>query len=327
MPTAAQEAILWIDADAAPAARDVLRAMGGSAVPLCVGGPARVAAVDDLARELDVPRVDDLRQALVSMPAAYLFATTTEGLGLDELKAAAENDTRVITLEPMAADLSEADRLAGRSAKALPTIVVAPAFRTCPGMLRALDRLDLLGGRRAVVFASHGGAGEGSLFTRLYDAWQTTLLFGELPQSIDASLVGGNGPLSDEPRAIAGRLTIHARMPDGQAAALSVSDTATQAARLLDVTAENAQLRVTEHGFELTGRDPSVHDRTEDQDPLAGFAGLVAEAWRRVISQPHAMAAPPAERERAVIACCQATLLSCRTRQPEDPAKMIRMHQ
>src|SRR5690606_19633230 len=127
----------------------------------------------------------------------------------------------VLTLEPIAADLQSLDALAARrSAKPsepgrppAPTtgaIIHAPAFRLSPGFLSAADPYDVLGGRRSIGYESVGQPGTGSLFARLLDAWQTILAFVDLPESIDASLIGPTVDPPDDLRDMVGQLTAHA---------------------------------------------------------------------------------------------------------------------
>lgn len=325
----APEVTIWTDAIAAPTVSALLDVMGSAVRPISVGGP-RVTEVDRLARSLGTQRLDDLRKLLVDHPAAYLLLATMHNVTAEELTTALGQGTTVLALEPVAADLQELDALAPRRGKpgvpaASGRIIHAPAFRQSPGFLSAAEPYDVLGTPRLIGVQSLGAAGTGSLFARLFDAWHTVLGFAELPESIDASLVGPAGAPPDELRAVSGRIGAHARMTDGSAAVLQVADQGGQTRRSLDVLGETGQLAVSDAGYDLRHADGTPVDHAERRVTVS-HADLIATQWRRLLDRP-TPSTPEAspDVDANALACCLACLLSARTAQPENPRKLLQM--
>lgn len=328
----APEVTVWTDAPRAALVASVLDVMGGDIRVIGVGGP-RVAEVDDLARRLDCPREDDPRKMIVDRPAAFLLLASMQGVGRDELLAAAAQESTLLALDPPAADLSELATLSprpprnGEPPRAL-SVVLLPAFRHSPGFVRSADPHDLLSEQRLVAVESCGRLEASSLFARLYDAWHTVLHFTALPESIDASLAGPLADIPDDLRQLGGRLGAHARMPDGSSAVLQISDRASDERRYLHVLSQQAELRITDTGYDLRQADGGVVDRGEPAPAGIPFADLIASQWRRLLNQPD-LAPPPPEapphRDAQALACCLACLLSARTGQPESPRKLLEM--
>ncbi len=322
------EVTLWTDAGHAPLVDELMRLMGSSLKPIGVGGPP-VAEVSQLAKELGSESHDDLRKMCIDQPAAYLLLATHEGVMPEDLHALADQGTVVLTLEPIASDLqglSASDALGAKGAEASGRIIQTPVFSQCPGFLSAADPNELLGDRRLVVFTSRGRAGHGSLFARLFDAWQTVLSYTLLPEMVDASLVG---PLNEAPDTLVelnGSLAVHARMPGSQAALLEVTDSAPVTARSLNVQGDGATLTINDTGYRLHNPEGEVLDQTDGEGVPSGFTDMLAHQWRRLIDSP-SLARPQAHTQLRTdaMACCLACLLSIRTGQPESPGKLLQM--
>ena len=327
------EVTVWTNAHRAPLVTSLLDVMGGDIRVIGVGGP-RVAAVDDLAKRLDCPQEDDLRKLIVERPASFLLLATMEEVAREELLAAASQETILLALEPAAADLSELSRLTPRTSKAASvgrplSVVLLPAFRHSPGFVGSADPHDVLGEQRLVTIESCGRPEASSLYARLSDAWHTVLHFTPLPESIDASLAGPLTEIVDDLRQCAGRLGAHARMPDGSSAVLQISDQAADERRYLHVLGQQAELRITDTGYDLRQSDGQILDHSQPTPTGIPFVDLIASQWRsllhrRDLAEPTAAGIPP-HREADVLACCLACLLSARTGQPENPRKLLEM--
>ncbi len=321
------EVTLWTDARHAPLASELMNLMGSALKPIGVGGPP-VAEVSQLAKELGCEPHDDLRKLLVDRPATYLLLSSLERVTPDDLYAAADQNTTVLTLEPIASDLqglSAALKLESGS-RSTSRILQAPAFNQSPGFLSAADPNELLGDRRAIRFTSDGRPEHGSLFARLFDAWLTVLSFTMMPETIDASLVGQVNEPPEDLRAMAGSLLAHARMPGANAALLEVTDSAGQTGRVLRVHGDNALLRITDSAYTLQNPAGDMLDEATAPGP-SGFADMLAAQWRRLLDQPnYAASSEHAQPKSDAMACCLACLLSIRTGQPESPEKLMEMN-
>jgi hypothetical protein len=320
---------------------------------LGLGGP-REPAVDRLAGQLDRPRHDDLRKLLIDHPAAYLLLACRESPDPADLRTAAEQQTTLVTLEPIAADLPTLAALGwpasprGRQSSPPPRLAFMPAFLETPGPRHAADLVQGPGQRRLVSFTSFGRGDQGSLLARLMDGWGAVLDFAAMPESVDASLTGPDG-VPEDPRQASGRLAVHARMPDGAATVLVVSDTAGQARRQFEVIGDEAQLTLDASSYMLHHPDGRVLDSHEEDDetgngieplPSGGLASggvaargaepyvaLIAGQWRHLMDGPRRPMPRQAPYAPArVLACCQACLLSARTGQPENPRKLLEIH-
>ena len=323
-PNATAEVTIWADAPGSIAVGSVLDLMGAAVTPIGIGG-LRVSEVDDLARRLDCPRYDDLRQLLVDKPARFLLLATLQSATPEELATALNQGTTILALEPVAGDLVGLDAL--RSArKALAGtgvgIVMLPDFQQSPGFLSAADPREVLGNQRLISFESIGSRGMGSLYARLYDGWQTVLSFADLPETIDASLLGMPQIPDDLPE-MTGRIAAHARMSTGGTALLQVADHGSEHRRSMTVLGQQGQLRLTDAGYELRGQDAEPLDQAQQPGPMS-FADLVAGQWRRLLDRSPGTHSTP-DTMQHTLACCLATLLSARTGQPESPNKLLQL--
>lgn len=331
----APEATLWTDAAYAPLAGELMNLMGSSLKPIGVGGPP-VAEVNQLAKELNCDKHDDLRKMCIDRPAAYLLLATLEGVSPEDLHALVGQGTTVLTLEPIASDLqglAAAEQLGvknGGSSSDVPgRVVQVPVFTQSPGYLAAADPSELLGDRRLVSFSSSGRPGHGSLFARLLDAWLTVLGFTLMPETIDATLIGPHDEAPETLTDLTGGLAVLARMPDSQAALLQVSDASAVTGRTLRVQGDGASLRITDATYSLHNPQGEELDQmTRDPGP-AGFVDMLAFQWRRLLDQAASPGSRPGtfgRQQAEAMACCLACLLSVRTGQPESPGKLLQMN-
>ncbi|MEX0886241.1 MAG: hypothetical protein WD009_07355 [Phycisphaeraceae bacterium] len=343
----APELTIWTDAAAVPTVAGILEALGPVIQPLAVAGP-RTQPVTDLAQRLDRPREDDLRTLLVQYPAAFLLLGTAAGVSVDHLATAADQNTRVITLEPVADDLpglaaltqprprkSAATATSG-AASAYDHVVHVPAFTAAPGYLAAAEPHESLGPRRTISLQSVGQRGQGSLFARLFDAWRTVLTLAPMPLTIDAALTTGHAHLPESLRHATGSLTAHARLPEAGAILIDVADHAGSPHRHLHALGDHGELRITDAGYTLHHTAGQLLDRGNPYTRLP-FPELVAHQWRGLLTAADSDGPQASHRASATaqaghrhdahaLACCLACLLSARTAAPEDPRRLLEIH-
>lgn len=326
----APEVAIWVDDARVGAVRDLLELMGASVRPIAFGSP-RSRAANELADQADAPLYDDLRQMLVERPSMFVLLGTLDGVGPDDLPMAVAQGSKVLAIEPVAADPAEhakAYRIvkpADGGTHAPGRIVHAPAFDRSAGFLASAAPHDALGSQRAVQMTHAGSAEAGSMFFRLFDAWVSVLDFIELPERIDAELSRANGSsVPEDPRQLTGRLTAHARLPGVGSAAVLVSDQAAELTRRLTVVGDQAQLVITAGGYRLTQSDGEAMDEHEAKREPTYLEQLTAQ-WRRLIDQRTPPPEHHAERERHALACCHACLLSARTGEPESPGRVLEL--
>ena len=348
------EVVVWTDTQRASRDGQIINQMGRSARPIGVGGP-RTAEVDALARRLDCPHQDDLRQLLMDRPAGSLLLGTMAGADAHDLAAAIAQGTLIMAVEPPASTLDAWQSLAGEPAaigtgrhkrtspagaedaagagKDAPDrrrpgrIVPTPSFERSAGWTGAANPLEILGAPQLTSFTSFGRLDDCSLFARLMDAWRSVLPLSDMPLSIDASL---SGPLAQAPgdlRGLTGHLAAHGRLPSGGAVLLQVSDRAGNHFRALHVISSKGRLGVNDLRYHLYDVGGDLMDQAAPSVEPVSFVDLVADHWRQMLHRP----APPepAQRQRAdrveqqAVACCLASLLSARTGEPESPGKLI----
>lgn len=316
----ARPVIVWTDDRSAPAAARLLEAMGTAVRTVGVGGP-RSAPVHALAKQHGLETDDDLRGMIVRHAGAWVLLASGRDAAADALAHAAEKGSVVVALEPAVSewdDLPVLVRLAGR-------VVCVPAFMACPGWVSAADPSELLGTPRVLTFHSAGPAEEGTVYARLFDAWRTLLRFTDQPETIDASIAHGDAA-TDDPRAVTGHLSAHARLPSGSAL-IRVSDSAHPRGRRLHVYGDGGNLTVDDTSYDLTDAAGKSVDSSPPAADIPSHAELAAIQWRHLLDQPPTGTTGTDEFDelRRTLACCLATLLSARTRQPESPSLLMSM--
>lgn len=352
------EVTIWTDGRGAAGVGRLLDAVGDRVKPLAVGG-AREAGVAKLAGRLDCPRLDDPRRMLNEHPATFLLVASPVGLAAEDFAAAVANRTTVLLLEPIAATFDELRRVERAVSTASGGRPLDERVVHLPLLLHS-EAMRLLGRTGEVLFerpiVSTRGWGSGmdqggaSLFALLFDAWHTVLTLTDLPQTISAAAVGeaatGEG-VPDDPRRLTGRLGAVAWVAgggEGGAVLLEVAADAPVERKELSAVgrvkgavggagggaggagAEALSLTLTPAGFELRG-EAEVVDAYQVPPTATGDAvGVAAATWRRLLDREEPLADPIPLPHADVLACCLACLLSARTRQPESPRAMLKMH-
>lgn len=326
------EVAIWTDPSRSGWIGRLLKLMGNSVKPIAIGGP-RSAGVVELSRGLNCPVGDDFRRLQVDHPAAFVLLTTMEGVSRDDIAAALAQETIVLAVEPVVAgfdDLApsrtrQASDPAAPAPKRVPgaagRVVSIPAFQHAPGWTSAADPFEVLGTVQQFGFCSFGSPDDGSLYARLFDAFRVLRSVTGLPETIDASIVGGPLAPQGDLRGMSGHLTAHARLPGAASAVLQISDRAAPSERLLQIIGDKGRLRAGDLDYSLVDADGVTLDHQRPAGGSAAFADLIAWQWTRLLQRP--VAPEPAPDEAQLLACCLACHLSARTGQPESPAKFL----
>jgi len=316
------EVIVWTDASRVSIVRELLQHMAGKVQCIGIGGP-RSGELEQLAGELELSTLDDLRQLIIDKPAAYVMLATMQDVSPDDVIAAMNGGSLVLALEPVAADHSDISRLHPRIAPE-GRYELSPAFLRGAGWHSAADPLDVLGEIKLINFTSFARPNTQSLFAQLVDAWQVILHFAPLPYTIDASLGGPLQRAPEDPRGLTGHLTAHARLANGSACTLQISDMAASRTRRLDVVGKTGLIFVNDDHYRLYEEEGSTLDSNPHEPEPPGFAHLIAEDWQQLMREPLGSSPrPDAKLEASTLTCALACLLSARTGQPESPEKLL----
>lgn len=313
------EALVWTDEQREPLVRRILDQMDGVRI-LAVGGP-RKGRLNDLAAKHDCAVEDDIRKMLIEQPASYLLLATEEGVGREDLIQARRAQMQVLAVEPPVDKLDQIETDRGRD-EAMGRMFVVPWWRTSPVWQSAADPQEAIGSIWAIQATSLCDVTSGSLYGRLYDTLDMIVNMLGIPDTVDASLAG---PLAEPPqhlRHLTGALTAHLRFGEGMSAAIHISDQSGQWSRKLEVIGAEGQLRLSDDGYHLFSGGEQLDAFQVEGDP-ADAASLIASQWQRLILHGHA---PTPIDAKAVVACSEAILLSCRTGHGESPTTMLRIH-
>ncbi|QQE11698.1 hypothetical protein JD969_19795 [Planctomycetota bacterium] len=328
----AKQVIIWADSRRVEWVRQIVEQLGDDVSLVGVGG-VRDNEVVGLAQELGCDFEDDLRKLLIEKDADYLLSAMGQPLDEDDVTTAFNQGVMILSLEPYASTLHEFERVeslinqAQLKGEMKSRLIRIPAFVRSAGYLSAANPQEVLGVKRTICVENCGKDGTLSLFSRLYDAWYTVLRFIDMPETIDASLVGPLGELPDDLVHITGTLSGHARLGDGGSVLIQVTDRAGQDCRTLHVNGDESELRITDTGYDLRHVNGDVIDHV-DHDGDCDFVSQVVNQWRGLIEEL-AVTQEDAKREipngKEVLACCLASLLSARTGQPELPRRALEM--
>lgn len=334
--------IVWAE----PERAGVLRAVAGRAGLTVVGaGCAIKGRSSAVAAVFDCPVVDDLRTALtegecdlVVIGSAGDFGGASEPGDAAAVLMAHQRGVRVVTLEPLPASALE---LAGAwttpgaggmtavdAARFVPLARASRSFREC------VDVLAMFGQARTLHVEACCRPEEGTLGARLFSAVEVLVwLMGE-PESVDAAYASpGRGPVMVLPgetlREAHGDITVNFRFADGRAAAMLASDQSGRWSRTITMLGGGGRLRVYDDGFEWVNAEGERVDasrqtkRRGETIETPRSVEAIAEAVTRLLD-PALPDEGPTD-HAAVLAVCQAVLLSTRTGSAESPSTIRRM--
>lgn len=334
--------ILWLDPTQIRFASHI-----ASVTPLqviawgCPPGSARSLTEDPATAFPKATHFDNPRRILRdNEPALFLQLTAApaadapfDGPPSDDPEFAAECRDRRITLASLEPTPANAAECAGFSeggapdpARFLPLLLDAPILRD------AAEAIEHFAPVRTVTISSRAPAHSGSLAARLFDAMHLLHALLGLPESIDAAHAAPSAPGAGPPatnralRKIRGDLTANLRVGLQRAASITVSDRAGQWFRGVTLLGENGCLRLDEHAFEHLDPEGNLIDSSSvppeilHPDPAVN---AIAHALRRLLD-PHRPPLAPID-HRAVLAMCQAAVLSASTAQAEAPQTILRI--
>jgi len=327
-----------VDDESAPTVVALMDQLADVAQPICIAGPP-TGPVQDLANGYDVPLVDDPRQLVVDYPARGLLLAHREGLRQELVHEAMQRGTHLLGLEPATGTLAEsagASRPAKRGSESNRSPgrrVLLPALRGTRGWEQSVGAMDSVGTPRLLHIVTSGHHRDCSTFARLYDGWRTALQFVDLPESIDASLVGPLSSPPREPRGLIGSLAVHARLVGGGVLAMLISGAAPAQRRELTIVGDQGQLWVSDDAYRLhdaAGQllDSSETGVTSNPQQDSDYVNLVEAQLRRIIARNLEIDEEQIisdDLERQILACCEACLLSARTRHGEDPHSLMKI--
>ncbi|MCA9293555.1 MAG: hypothetical protein KDA20_07060 [Phycisphaerales bacterium] len=328
------DALIWYDPGQGYMAREVAELAGLRTIEVGITGEA-IDERDEPALFGEARRITDIRSAIATTDAKVVWLTSAgvhgrEASPLEDqelLRAAAERGVRVCTLEPApesAVDLGQRNCMWARTT---PMLVEAPVFaelREC---------LPEIGPIRAVHVSGRSTTACGSLGARLFDAMATVHALLGAADRIDASIVspgatrGVYRPPSTALRAAQGDLSAHLRFSNGKSATVNVTNHAGAWQRGVTVLGDLACARVTDHRVDLVFADGHVEDRHEGavRSAESSDSGVVriADQLRRAID-PRSPELPPMD-AKAILAMCEAAILSARTGEAEHPSTLLLM--
>ena len=287
-------------------------------------GSVSSAAADALSKALDVPRVDDLRQAIQREDVDLLWLAAPQRLETDERRLIREVGIRTISNEPRPVEI--ADLISNREEATTATFV--PLMRRGPGYRRAMDALDEFAAVQCVNVCLGCAPGDGSLLARLFDAMDLVDTICGTAETIDAALAGPLSAVPESPADLHGHMTANIRFAENCCASISVSDCAGAWFRRLTVLGEKGRLSIDDGGYEWID---------EHGEPLETAAGshrfspgeLIGMQMTRLLEQrdaaaPASSAFVPPDTAR-LLALCEAARLSCRTGDGETPQRLLEM--
>jgi hypothetical protein len=284
-----------------------------------IGSPSSATA-DAMSKSLDAARVDDLRQAIQQEEAELLWLVAPERIAADERRLIREVGRRTVSSEPR--PVAIADLM--MNPQEADTAHFVPLFRRSPGYRGAMDAVGELAPPQCVIVSFVCGAGEGTLFARLFDAMDVLeALCGEV-EGIDAALAGPLAGVPDSLENLHGHMTINVRFADNCCAGVSVSDCAGSWHRQAILLGGKGRLRITDTGDESFGADGRLISAHHDERPLTPGILVGMDITRRLENRAAPATAPPPNTAR-LLALCEAALLSCRTKQSEAPGKLLEM--
>jgi hypothetical protein len=339
---AGHKAIVWAEFDRAEIVRAVAAKAGLAVIGAGCATKGRSSAVAGL---LDCPVVGDLRSALteadcdlILIASAGDFGTASHPGDAAAVLAARQRGVRVVTLEPLPASALELvgpwSAAGAGGGPAVDAATFVPLARTGRAFRDAAEVLEMFGPARTLHVEACCRPDEGSLGARLFSATEVLIwLMGE-PESVDAAYAPPERatliPLPGETlRETHGDITANLRFADGRAASILTSDQSARWSRNITMLGSGGRLRIYEDGFEWINPagervDASRHTKRRGETtetPLS--VSTIAEAITRLMDP--AMPEEGPMDHAAVLAVCQAVLLSTRTGSAESPATIRRM--
>lgn len=304
--------LVWAEAEQDAIVRDTIAVGGFELVGI---GAADADAARRLADAFDVPRLGDLRQAIVLGEADLVWIAARDPIEADERRALRDRGLCCVSTEPRPVDLADFMRDAdeARTARTIPLLRYGSAWRS------AADARAEFGVPVAVHVTCAGTPEQGSLAARLFDAMDVISALGLTVETVDADF---SAPVRE---ALHGHLAALVRGTTVRASILA-SDASGAWRRSVTLLGPRGTLHLDDGGY--TWHDASgatAEDyHVEDDGSIPSAPALFAEQMRRRLDNLDAAAEPPDDLA-ARLTLCAAARLSGRTRQPEAPDNLRRM--
>ncbi len=229
------------------------------------------------------------------------------------LKLCERQGMRVLALGPAPAGVHAwtKDASSEHGARVLPLLADSVIHRDA---VEAIETLGAVTGASIRMFAP---LALGGVPSRLYDAMQLLHRHMGVPEQIDASCSGVKSASEVSLRDLHASLHAHLRYP-GAGATISIREGTGGLRRDALLEFESGVLRLTDERFVVVSDSAEVIDRADSKglDPLVEQLGRATDPR---------LPAPDHYDRAAVLAMCEAAVLSVRTRQAERPHELLSM--
>lgn len=324
------EVAIWTGKQRAGFVGRLLSRMGAAVSVSAAGGPPDDRP-DALMDELNVERTDDFRKMIVDCPATFVVLGSRMDVEMEDLVQAVTAGMTVLCLDLPFHSFDELRII--HNVKSLGEgggLRLLPAFLGGAGWRRATDPRDAVGKVQSFSADICMDETTNSLALKLFDAWKTALRFVDLPESIDASIIGLMKDVPDSFTKITGMTQAHARIGPGCSAMINVRQWPGASRASIEVVGETGTLGVTREGYTLHGPDGQEMDAAGDDATPVNDAAFAGDQWQRFIDSGPEADALDAIRgtatDAAALACCLTCHLSARTTQAENPRNIMNMH-
>ncbi|MCH2149410.1 MAG: hypothetical protein MK095_08255 [Phycisphaerales bacterium] len=299
--------IAWADSNQLQVLKD---ASACGAIELVgIGAPDGNEAIE-LSDALGIPRLDDLRAALISPDHDIAWIAAQDALDADA-RSAIRTASRPVATSTMPSDsildvLEEGD---------LPAHM-APTMREVDGYLAANGALEQLGQVECVHVSMICRTGQSSLLARLYDAMDMVHHLLGNPDEVFAVHAGPHPLQTDTVASTSGHFSVAMRYSNRASATIMVSDHGGDWDRQVLVLGEHGKLMIDDRDSEWIHSDGTWAPRgTLSADAPLGVGGLIAEQLARIVEgipEPD----PPGTGNH-VLRLCETARLSCLTGEAE----------
>jgi hypothetical protein len=308
--------VAWISRHQEPLLRDLLKC--GNIQLVAAGSPDH-GLDGELLAQTDAERIDDLRRGIQRDDVDLVVHLASQPIEEDVRRLIVETSMRTMTIEPLFGTIAEA--IGEPIPIGLP--LFSPPARRSPGFRAAQDVLVQLGDVQCVSIFFRCGVGQGTLFSRLFDAMDLLQHLCGPVESINASLSGPLERVPEDLHLLEGHMTINVRFKPNRCACIALSNHAGSWFRGITVLGDGGCLRISDPGFEWIGRDGALLDR-HDEAMVLTPGMLVADQISRLLDdREHAQASP--HDHVNVLTLCEAARLSCLTGQDEAPGKLMEL--
>ena len=308
--------VAWISRHQESLLRDMLKA--GNLHLVAAGSPDHGLDAD-LLNETGAERIDDLRRGIQRDDVDLVVHLASQPIEQDVRRLIVETSMRTLSLEPLFGTIAEA--IGEPIPIGLP--LYSPPARRGPGFRASQDVVAQLGDPQCVNIFFRCGLGQGTLFSRLFDAMDLLQHLCGPIESINASLSGPLERVPEDLHSLQGHMTINVRFKPNRCACIALSNQAGNWFRGTTVLGDGGCLRISDAGFEWVGREGAILDRHDEAMTMTPGM-LIADQITRLLDDREHAQAPPHDHVN-VLTLCEAARLSCLTGQDEAPGKLMEL--